>query len=384
MNNHGDLENTVTELAADLIRRPSLTPADAGCQMLIAERLASHGFVVEHARFGEVDNLWARHGTNGPVVVLLGHTDVVPTGPAASWRHPPFSATVDDGMLHGRGAADMKGSVAAMVVAAERFVLRYPEHAGSVAIMLTSDEEGPSVDGIRQLVRHLGERGERIDYCLVGEPSSRIRFGDAIKIGRRGTLTGELTVHGIQGHVAYPERARNPVHDAAPVLAELAAIEWDAGNAHFPPTGFQISNVHAGTGADNVIPGTAHVTFNFRFSPESTSDGLRARVREVLDRHDLDYTLDWRLGGEPFVTEPGRLTGIVQAAVERETGVRPDLATDGGTSDGRFIAPTGAQVVEFGPLNATIHQVDECIATRDLASMAAISVHVLERLLADG
>lgn len=376
-----DYGDTVTDLAGELIRRRSVTPEDAGCQALLGERLQAAGFTLEPMRFGEVDNLWARHGTQAPLVVLAGHTDVVPPGPEERWSEPPFAAHTRDGLLWGRGAADMKGSVAAMVVAAERFVRAHPDHAGSIALLITSDEEGPAVDGTRRVVETVTGRGEQIDYCLVGEPSSIERFGDTVKIGRRGSLTGYLTVQGTQGHVAYPERGRNPIHDLAPALAELTATEWDAGNAHFPPTGFQLSNIHAGTGADNVIPGHAEVTFNFRYSTETTADALRTRVKDVLDRHGLCYELQWHESAQPFLTEPGPLTDAVADAIEAITGERPTLATTGGTSDARFIAPTGAQVVELGPLNATIHQTDERIALADLTATARAFENLLERLL---
>lgn len=385
MSSHAEAshEDAVIELACELISRRSITPDDAGCQPLIAGRLEALGFRAEHLRFGEVDNLWARHGSEGPLVVLAGHTDVVPPGPEERWSDPPFAGVVRDGMVRGRGAADMKGSVAAMVVAAERFVRAHPDHAGSVALLITSDEEGPAVDGTSRVVETLGRRGEQIDYCLVGEPSSVERFGDTMKIGRRGSLTGYLTVHGLQGHVAYPDRGRNPVHELAPALSELVATQWDAGNPHFPPTSFQVSNIHAGTGADNVIPGHADVMFNFRYSTESTAEGLGHRVTELLDRHGLEYEIQWRHGGEPFLTEPGTLTEALSKAVESVVGYRPELKTTGGTSDARFIAPTGAQVIELGPLNATIHQIDERIAVSDLQNMAVASERLLESLLVD-
>jgi len=377
-----DLHDDVLALARELVRRRSVTPDDAGCQALIAERLQACGFATEHLRFGDVDNLWARHGHDAPLVVLAGHTDVVPPGPEARWSEPPFSGAIRDGMLWGRGAADMKGSVAAMVVAAERFARAHPDHAGSVALLITSDEEGPAVDGTKRVVDTLAARGESIDYCLVGEPSSAERFGDTVKIGRRGSLTGYLTVHGVQGHVAYPDRGRNPVHALAPALAELVAMRWDEGNEHFPPTSFQVSNVHAGTGADNVIPGHADVVFNFRYSTASTAEGLAQGVTAILDRHGLEYDIEWRNSGNPFLTEPGHLTEITCGVVESVTGYRPVLATTGGTSDARYIAPLGTPVIELGPLNATIHQVDERILTVDLARMAAASRLLLERLLA--
>ncbi|MEX1081674.1 MAG: succinyl-diaminopimelate desuccinylase [Halofilum sp. (in: g-proteobacteria)] len=379
--NHEEIAASVADLAGELIRRRSLTPEDAGCQQLIGDRLQAAGFALESMRFGEVDNLWARHGTAAPLVVLAGHTDVVPPGPEERWSEPPFAAHQRDGFLWGRGAADMKGSVAAMVVAAECFARAHPDHTGSLALLITSDEEGPAVDGTGRVVEALKARGEHMDYCVVGEPSSVERFGDTIKIGRRGSVTGYLTVQGAQGHVAYPQRARNPIHELAPALATLAQIEWDTGNRHFPPTSFQISNIHAGTGADNVIPGHAEVTFNFRYSTESTAEGLGRRVRELLDQHDLEYQIEWRHTAEPFLTEPGTLTEAAADAVEAVTGYRPALETTGGTSDARFIAPTGAQVVELGPLNATIHQTDERISLDDLTATARTFENLLERLL---
>lgn len=371
----------VAEFAAELIRRRSITPEDADCQQLIAQRLGAVGFESEHLRYGEVDNLWTRHGSGRPLVVLAGHTDVVPTGPEERWSEPPFAGTIRDGMVWGRGAADMKGSVASMVIGAERFARAHPRHAGSVALLITSDEEGPAVDGTRRVVETLNGRGERIDYCLVGEPSSVEQFGDTVKIGRRGSLTGYLTVHGLQGHVAYPDRGRNPVHELSTALAEMVQRRWDGGNAHFPPTSFQISNIHAGTGADNVIPGHVDVVFNFRYSTESTAEGLSHRVVELLDHHDLEYEIQWRHGGQPFVTEPGTLTDALAESIESVAGIRPTLATTGGTSDARFISPTGAQVIELGPLNATIHQIDERIAIADLDRMALTTERLLEKLL---
>lgn len=375
------LRDEIVELARELIRRPSVTPDDAGCQPVIGEYLAARGFDVTHQRFGDVDNTWARHGDARPLLVLLGHTDVVPPGPESAWRFPPFSATLHDGMIWGRGAADMKGSVAAMVVAAGHFARRHPSHPGSLAILLTSDEEGPALDGIRRMAPWLAARDESPDYCVVGEPSSGERFGDALRVGRRGTLSGELTVHGIQGHVAYPDLARNPVHVLAPAFAELVACHWDDGDADFPPTSFQVSNLHAGTGADNVIPGEARVRFNFRYGTANTAEGLRARVRAVLDDHGVDYALDWRHGGEPFRTPAGHLRTELARAVEAETGMTPVPSTAGGTSDGRFIAGTGADVVEFGPRNGTIHQIDERIAVDELAATAAIHLRLAGALL---
>lgn len=372
----------VLELTRDLVRRPSVTPDDAGCQDLVAARLATAGFRVERQRFGEVDNLWARLGQDEPLLVFLGHTDVVPPGPEDQWQHPPFAADVADGMLWGRGAADMKGSVAAMVVAAERFAALDDQHVGSIAILLTSDEEGPAVDGTRRMVEWLGERGEHVTYCVVGEPSCDTRFGDTLRVGRRGTLSGDLLVHGVQGHVAYPHRARNPLHDCLPALTELIEREWDRGDEDFPPTSFQISNLNAGTGAENVIPGTAQVRFNFRYGPIQSATALQAAVREVLDRHGVDCTLDWRHGGEPFRTPPGRLRSALAESIHSVTGIEPAQSTAGGTSDGRFVAPTGAQVIEFGPRNATIHQIDERVAVDDLAAAALIHFRLARRLLA--
>jgi succinyl-diaminopimelate desuccinylase len=333
-------------------------------------------------RFGEVDNLWARRGSEGPVFCFAGHTDVVPTGPAEDWSLPPFAAAIRDGHLWGRGAADMKGSLAAMVSACERFVASHPGHRGSIAFLLTSDEEGPAVDGTVRVVETLGRRGERIDWCLVGEPTSLERLGDALKNGRRGSLNGRLHVHGLQGHVAYPDRADNPIHRFAPALAELCALEWDRGNEFFPPTRFQVSNVQSGTGAENVIPGHLEARFNFRFSTEVTAGELQARVEAVLTRHGLRYDLLWNLSGNPFLTASGALLEATAAAVRETLGVDPDVNTAGGTSDGRFIAPTGAEVLELGPLNATIHQVDERVAVADLEQLSAVYERLLERLLA--
>ncbi len=369
------------ELAQALIQRQSITPEDDGCQTLLSERLAALGFKCEPMPFGEVKNLWARRGVTGPLFCFAGHTDVVPTGPHDNWQHPPFSAVVDDGMVHGRGAADMKGSIAAFVTACERFITEHPNHQGSIAYLITSDEEGPAADGTIKVVETLEARGEKIDWCLVGEPTSTAKVGDVVKNGRRGSLNGQLRVKGIQGHVAYPHLARNPVHQAAPALAELAAIEWDQGNEHFPPTSFQIANISAGTGASNVIPGELEVMFNFRFSTEQTEIGLREKVEAVLQRHGLDYTLQWSLSGNPFLTASGKLVEATAEAIEEVCGYRPDINTAGGTSDGRFIAPTGAQVLELGPLNATIHKVNECVSINDLDTLSTIYQRILEKLL---
>lgn len=376
----------VLDLTCELIRRASVTPDDAGCQAAIAARLMRAGFRVRHLRYGEVDNLWATHGEGGATLTFLGHTDVVPTGPAEAWRFDPFEPTVVDGVLYGRGAADMKGSVAAMVAALEAFVAAYPDHAGRVGLLLTSDEEGPTnLDGVRRVAEQFRAEGERIDWCVVGEPSSTARLGDLIRVGRRGSLNGTLTVHGVQGHVAYPEKAKNPIHAVAPALAELAAERWDEGNADFPPTSFQVSNLHAGTGASNVIPGMLKALFNFRYSTASTADQLKARTEALLDRHGLDYTLAWNLSGEPFLTPPGgRLREVVVDVCRELAGVTPVQSTGGGTSDGRFIAPLGAEVVELGPVNATIHQVDECVAVADLEALPALYEAICTRLLAGG
>ncbi|GGI90071.1 succinyl-diaminopimelate desuccinylase [Halopseudomonas pertucinogena] len=368
-------------LACDLIARESITPADAGCQQLMAERLAACGFRVEPMRFGEVDNLWARRGSEGPVLCFAGHTDVVPTGAEAQWSSPPFHPTVRDGMLYGRGAADMKGSLAAMVVAVERFVSEHPDHRGSIAFLITSDEEGPATDGTVKVVQTLIERNEKVDWCLVGEPSSTDLVGDTVKNGRRGSLNARLLIRGLQGHVAYPHLARNPIHLAAPALAELAAEVWDQGNAFFPPTSFQISNIHSGTGATNVVPGELEALINFRFSTESTVEGLQERVRSLLDRHGLDYELEWNLSGLPFLTEPGDLLDGVRAAIREVTGRETRPSTSGGTSDGRFIATMGTQVVELGPVNATIHQVDEHVSVADLETLTDIYHATLRWLL---
>ena len=372
----------VLALACELISRASVTPDDAGCQAVLAGRLAPLGFRVETMRFGEVDNLWARRGTGGPLLVLLGHTDVVPPGPLEEWSSPPFEPTIRDGHLYGRGAADMKGSVAAMVTAIERFLDRHPEHPGSVALLVTSDEEGPSVNGVRRVMESLARRGERIDWCLVGEPSSSDRLGDTVKIGRRGSLNGVITVRGIQGHIAYPHLARNPVHDLARLLANLAGTVWDDGSEHFPPTSFQVSNVTAGTGADNVIPGHAEAVFNFRYSTRHDRDSLVAAVESACRELGLDHRIDWRLSGEPFLTEPGRLIEAVGDAVESVVGYRPELSTAGGTSDGRFVAPTGAEVVELGPVNATIHSIDERVLAADLDRLSEMYERVIGELLA--
>jgi succinyl-diaminopimelate desuccinylase len=372
----------VLELARKLIALPSVTPADAGCMDLIAARLAPLGFVCQRMDSNGIANLWARRGTGRPLVCLAGHTDVVPPGPAERWTSDPFNATERAGRLYGRGAADMKSSVAAFVVALEDFVAAHPDHEGSLALLLTSDEEGDAIDGTIRVVEHLQSKGEAIDYCIIGEPTSVERLGDTIKNGRRGSLSGRLLVHGVQGHVAYPDKVRNPIHLAAPALAELAATQWDAGNAYFPPTSFQISNIHAGTGAANVVPGILEVLFNFRFSTASTVEGLQDRVHALLDRYGLQYEIQWILGGKPFQTAAGRLVDVLTESVRSVTGVSPELSTSGGTSDGRFIAEICPEVVELGPVNASIHKVDEHVAIADLLPLTNIYREALVRLLA--
>jgi len=368
-------------LAKELISRQSVTPEDAGCQSILARRLEALGFSIDQLRFGEVDNLWARRGSEGPLFVFAGHTDVVPTGPESEWRHPPFSPTEENGLLYGRGAADMKGSLAAMITATERFIAQHPDHHGSIGYLITSDEEGPAIEGTVKVVEWLQARNEAIDWCLVGEPTGSDKVADVIKNGRRGSLGATLTIRGTQGHVAYPHLAKNPVHLVAPVLAELVAMKWDNGNESFPPTTFQISNIQAGTGATNVIPGDLTVIFNFRFSTEVTDAELRTQVETVLQKHQLDYRIDWQLSGQPFLTPAGELVAATQAAIKNICGYETELSTSGGTSDGRFIAPSGAQVVELGPLNATIHKVDEHVAITELDTLSEIYQQILNNLL---
>ncbi len=376
---------TTLALARQLIARPSVTTDDAGCLDIIAGRLRPLGFVIERmdstGPTGPVCNLWARHGNTAPLVCLAGHTDVVPPGPREQWHVDPFEPTERDGMLYGRGAADMKSSLAAFVVAVERFVAADPDHPGSIALLLTSDEEGDATDGTVRVVEALRARGESIDFCIVGEPTSVRRLGDTIKNGRRGSLSARLVVKGIQGHVAYPDNVRNPIHLAAPALAELAQTHWDAGNEYFPPTSFQISNIHAGTGATNVVPGTLEVLCNFRFATASSVESLQARVHALLDRHDLAYEIHWTIGGQPFLTPRGWLVAALEESIQAVTGGRPELSTSGGTSDGRFIADICPQVVEFGPINASIHKVNEHVAVADLEPLAAIYQETLTRLL---
>ncbi|MEO9079626.1 MAG: succinyl-diaminopimelate desuccinylase [Rhodanobacter sp.] len=373
----------VFELACDLIRRRSVTPEDAGCLPLIGARLERAGFRVEHLHYGEVDNLWATHGSVGETLVFLGHTDVVPSGPESSWCSPPFEPNVRDGLLYGRGAADMKGSVAAMVIALEQFVAAFPNHHGRVGLLLTSDEEGPTnLDGVRKVAEYFRRTGERIDWCVVGEPSAKQRLGDLIRVGRRGSLSATLTVRGVQGHVAYPEKALNPIHAFAPALTALAAERWDNGNADFPPTSFQVSNLNAGTGASNVIPGALSALMNFRYSTASTAEELRTRSEAILQNYGLDYSVQWNLSGEPFLTPPGgRLRETIVAVCRELCGIEPEQSTGGGTSDGRFIAPLGVEVVELGPVNATIHKVDECVALDELQQLPLLYRTVCERLL---
>jgi len=371
----------VTELTIELVGRASVTPEDAGCQDLLISRLEAIGFRVERMRFGEVDNFWARHGERGPLLCFAGHTDVVPSGPVEAWHSEPFVPVERDGSLWGRGTADMKAGLAAMVVACEEFLAAHPEPAGSIAFLITSDEEGPAKDGTKAVIEALEARGEKIDWCLVGEPSSRERLGDMLRIGRRGSLSGDLVVSGVQGHVAYPESAVNPLHKLAPVLAELVSLEWDPGNESFPPTSFQLTNLHSGTGFRNVIPGSAELKFNIRYSTEQTMEGLQARIHELMDRHGLDYRIAWRDAGRPFLTPPGRFVEAVREVVREVTGLDPELSTGGGTSDGRFIAPTGAAVVELGPINASIHKVDEHVRIADLDALKDLYLALLRKLL---
>ncbi len=374
-------DSPVLALAKELISRQSVTPADAGCQDLMIERLKALGFEIESMVFEDTTNFWARRGTQSPLFVFAGHTDVVPAAPLSQWHTPPFEPTVIDGFLHGRGAADMKGSLACMIVAVERFIAEHPDHQGSIGFLITSDEEGPFINGTVRVVETLMARNELIDMCIVGEPSSTLAVGDVVKNGRRGSITGDLKVKGTQGHVAYPHLANNPVHKALPALAELAATQWDEGNAYFPPTSFQIPNLQAGTGASNVIPGEFDVQFNFRFSTELTDEEIKRRVHSVLDAHGLDYDVKWTLSGQPFLTDTGELLAAVVAAVEEVNHQAPALLTTGGTSDGRFIAQMGAQVVELGPVNATIHKVNECVRIADLEKLTDMYQKTLNHLL---
>jgi len=378
----------VLGLTMDLIARRSATPDDEGCQDLVAARLAAAGFKIERMDVDPVRNLFATHGAGGPLLLFLGHTDVVPSGPVDTWTSDPFTPTIRNGVLYGRGAADMKGSVAAFVVALEDFVASHPRHAGTIALLLTSDEEGDAIDGVRRVADVFRARGQKIDWCVTGEPSSKEKLGDLLRIGRRGTLSGTLTVRGIQGHVAYPEKARNPIHQAMPALAELCARQWDQGYpregvSEFPPSSFQVSNIHAGTGANNVIPGSCEVVFNFRYNPGWQAEALEREVHALLDRHGLEYAIKWHRGGEPFLTREGPLRAAMRTAMRELCGVEPEESTGGGTSDARFIAPLGAEVVEMGPVNASIHRVDECIVVDELERLPAIYSSIASRLLPD-
>lgn len=370
------------KLAQSLIKIDSVTPNDKGCQTLMTDHLKQSNFEISDLKFEEVDNFWAQHGTGSPVFVFAGHTDVVPVGDASKWDLDPFSGEIKDGMLHGRGAADMKGSLAAMLDASERFVKDYPDHKGTIGYLITSDEEGPAVNGTVKVCEHLNNIGQNVDYCLVGEPSATNVLGDVIKNGRRGSLNGTLTIIGKQGHIAYPHLANNPIHLAVPVLNELCEELWDKGNEYFPATSFQVSNIHSGTGVTNVIPGTIEVVFNFRYSTESTHEGLQKRVCDILDKHNLEYEIDWNHSGYPFLTPKGDLVASCVDAIKKVTGVDTQLSTSGGTSDGRFIAPIlNAQVVELGPINATIHQVNECVSAKDLDDLSEIYYHILKNIL---
>jgi len=368
------------KLALDLISRPSVTPEDAGCQDVMIERLKRIGFHIEMMPFGDVKNFYAKRGTSGPNLCFAGHTDVVPTGPEKEWKVPPFAPEIIDGILYGRGAADMKGSLAAMVTAVENFIETTPNHTGQISFLITSDEEGPFVDGTTRVVDALMAREEKIDWCIVGEPSSTHTLGDIIKNGRRGSFSGDLTVYGKQGHVAYPHLAQNPIHLAAPAIAELASTHWDDGNDFFPPTSFQVSNLNAGTGATNVVPGTLKALFNFRFSSELDFDALKSRVIEILDKHQLRYDVEWTYNGLPFLTRPGELVDAIKNAIETTVQITPELSTSGGTSDGRFIAKMGTQVVELGPINATIHQINECVEAESLNQLSTIYERILHNL----
>lgn len=378
------MSEATLDLTRQLIATRSVTPLDGGCLETLGARLAAIGFTLERIDSGGVSNLWARRGSAGPLFCFAGHTDVVPTGPLDQWHSDPFVPVIRDGMLYGRGAADMKASLAAFVTASERFVARVPDHAGSIAFLLTSDEEGDAVEGTVRVVERLAARGEKLDYCVVGEPTSVTKLGDMIKNGRRGSLSGRLTVKGVQGHIAYPHLAKNPIHQFGPALAELAALRWDEGNDYFPPTSWQISNIKGGTGASNVIPGTLEVLFNFRFSTASTPESLKARLTAVLDRHGLEYDLAWTLGGKPYLTPRSTLVDAAEAAIRDVTGLTTELSTTGGTSDGRFIADLCAQVVEIGPSNATIHKLNECVAVADIEPLSRIYENLLDRLLGHG
>lgn len=370
------------ELALDLISRPSVTPEDAGCQDLMIERLEKIGFKIERMPFGDVKNFYAKRGTQGPNLCFAGHTDVVPTGPEAEWKVPPFKPEIVDGILYGRGAADMKGSLASMIIAVENFVAEHPNHDGQISFLITSDEEGPFVDGTTRVVDALMARQEKVDWCIVGEPSSTKTVGDIIKNGRRGSFSGDVTIYGKQGHVAYPHLAINPIHLAAPALAEFATTKWDDGNEFFPPTSFQVSNIHSGTGATNVVPGALKAQFNYRFSSELTFDDLKEKALGILDKHNLKYDIEWTYNGLPFLTKPGELVDAMVDAIQTTVNITPELSTSGGTSDGRFIAKMGTQVVELGPINATIHQINECVEAESLNQLSLIYQRILTNLMA--
>lgn len=371
---------TALELTQQLIACPSVTPDDGGCQQIIADFLRPLGFEIEHLRFHDVDNLWARRGDTAPLFVFVGHTDVVPSGPEQEWQFPPFQPTIHNGYLYGRGAADMKSSIAAMLTAYQKFLTAKPEFAGSIALLLTSDEEGPSINGVAKVIEVLQARNEQIDWALVGEPSSTAQVGDTLKNGRRGSLSGKLTVRGKQGHIAYPQWADNAIHRLMPAITELVNIEWDQGNRFFPATSLQFSNIHAGTGANNVIPGSIETLFNFRYSPEVTAEQLQTRFETVLKQHQLDYSVEWNLSGKPFITQPGTLVSASIEAIKRVCGYQPALSTSGGTSDGRFIAPTGSEVIELGVCNSTIHQIDERVRIADIETLEKIYLETLYRL----
>jgi len=376
------MSSTTLDLTIDLIRRQSVTPRDEGCQRALAERLKEAGFVIEHLAFGEVENLWARCGEKGPLLVFAGHTDVVPAGPPETWKTPPFEPSIREGFLYGRGAADMKSGLAAMVTATERFLKTNPKYKGSIGFLITSDEEGAAVNGTVKVLDHLTQRGEKIDYCVVGEPSSAEHLCDTIKIGRRGSFHANITVYGTEGHIAYPDRARNPIHEVGPLLFELCAQEWDKGNKFFQPTSFQISNIHAGDGTINVIPGKVEILTNFRFSTETTPEKLKERVTSVLDKFDFKYSVEWKLSGSPFLTVPAELVKATQAAITSVCGHEAEVSTSGGTSDARFFAPLGAQVIEVGPVNASMHKSDECVSVNELQPLSEIYEKILVNLLA--